>query len=389
MACPRDDRTEQLRSNFTLNKNIYSISERNILRITWDDPMDSVDHILTSLSQYFAQQAIPAWQLDCDANLLQETLQTIAGMGCFRLKTTQKYGGLACDEAQYHQFKQTIVQYSGALTFLQHQHQGAIRTIASSQSDAIKARYIPQLMAGELLVGVGISQLRQRQNCSLKGIETHAGYRVMGSLPWASGYKHFKKIIIGFVTAANEAVYAIIPFNNKNSQKFGQITCSNVLPLIVAQSTNTVNISFYDYFIHNDDIVLFKSAENFFQDNFVTLNNSSFHIGLALAALKLIRPFIGSKHPMLADIATNAEREIFTYTSDVIQALSSGNFDNFLILRARGIELSNNLTRLACLMNKGQCILQTNPAQRLYRECLLFNSFGSSDKLVEQCLQVF
>ncbi len=48
----------------------------------------------------------------------------------------------------------------------------------------------------------------------------------------------------------------------------------------------------------------------------------------------------------------------------------------------------NHLTQLACTLYKGQSILQTNPAQRLYRECLLFNSFGASDPLVEHVQKI-
>ncbi len=351
--------------------------------------MYSADNILTDLTQHFStEQATPAWLLDTDASLLQKELQSIGKLGCFRLKAPRQYGGLECSEAEYHRFKQTIIQYSGALTFLQHQHQGAIRLVAASHDDTIKQYYIPQLMSGELLVAIGISQLRQRDHCSLRGIKTKGGYRVTGTIPWASGYKHFKKIIIGFITEENEAVFATTPFRNKNSQQLGQLIISKPLPLIVTQSTNTVNINLVNYFIPTKRIVQYRSGGDFISDDFVLLNNCSFHIGLAQAALNLIQTFVGARYNTLIDVVRAAEQELSTYTAIVVNALTASDFTNSLTLRTRGIRLSNHLTQLACTLYKGQSILQTNPAQRLYRECLLFNSFGASDPLVEHVQKI-
>ncbi|PLZ82331.1 hypothetical protein CBP16_07405, partial [Fischerella thermalis WC217] len=77
------------------------------------------------------------------------------------LRVPQNWGGKEISEETFSDFQELVARYSGALAFLQTQHQSAAAMLVASSNSVLKQEYLPRIGKGELLIGVGFSQLRR------------------------------------------------------------------------------------------------------------------------------------------------------------------------------------------------------------------------------------
>ena len=157
-----------------------------------------LDSILDITASYLKESVAPlSSQIDTNPELLKQALTGMGNLSLLALQIPKVWGAAEVTETTYRKFQQLVARYSGALAFLQTQHQSAAGFLINSENQYLKEKYLPYMANGENLVGVGFSQLRRKGDPLVKAIPISGGYQLTGKVPWITGYGFFQDFIIG------------------------------------------------------------------------------------------------------------------------------------------------------------------------------------------------
>lgn len=368
------------------------------------------DHILDITESYLKEFVAPvASQIDTNPEALKQALTGMCDRNLLALQLPKAWSGAGVSETTYRQFQQLVARYSGALAFLQTQHQSAAGFLINSENQYLKEKYLPYMADGKILVGVGFSQLRRAGNPLLKAIPISGGYQLIGNIPWVTGYGFFQDFIIGATLPDGKEIYGIIPFTqtppNPNPQiktlvvgasapspQITQIKFSEPMELAAMASTNTVTAILTDYFLPESQIIGIRKAGSIHEnDKKNILNHSFLALGCARAGLDIVES--AAKHKQLSfikDAFDCLQNELNRCESDTIQALSpkAKSWEERLKLRAWAINLAQRCANTAVTVSSGAANYQHHPAQRVYREALMFTVAGQTTDIMAATLKL-
>ena len=152
---------------------------------------------LLTLQTHLIDRVAPiAHRIDGESALLFEAFEAMGHLGLLTPKAPERLGGKGFNTQQFWQFQSLMARYSGALAFLQTQHQSAASFLLTSGNKALKRDYLPAMATGEKRVGVGFSQLRRRPS-PLQAQPVDDGYLLSGEVPWVSGAGLFDEFVGG------------------------------------------------------------------------------------------------------------------------------------------------------------------------------------------------
>src|ERR687886_958734 len=188
---------------------------------------DDQQALLELAESYLRESVAPvASEIDHNPEVLKEALQGMSDRSLLALRTPKVWGGAGVSEVTYRHFQQLVPRYSGALAFLQTQHQSAAEMLANSENESLKRQYLPYMSKGQVLVGVGFSQLRRKGDPLVKAIPVEGGYLLNGEVPWVTGFGFFQDFIVGATLPDGRAVYGIVPFVETFQEAGGVIAFS-------------------------------------------------------------------------------------------------------------------------------------------------------------------
>jgi Acyl-CoA dehydrogenase, N-terminal domain len=344
-----------------------------------------VPPILTIAEDYFKNIIAPqANIIDRDTNILKKALQGMDDRSLLALRVPQKWGGAAVDEITFRYFQMMITRYSGALAFLQAQHQSAASQIAASLNESLKQKYLPYMGNGEKLVGVGFSQLRRQGKPLMMAIPTKDGYELNGIVPWITGYGFFEDFIIGATLPDGSELYGIVPFKNQQSS----LQFSQPMSLAVMAVTNTVSAKVKAWRMTSDKIITIKPP-NAIHDNDKknVLHHGFYALGCAQAGLDILETAYQYKQlPFIDDTFKALNREINDCREKMLNARHDPYSDK-LKLRAWAIGLAGKCSQAAVIVSSGAANELSHPAQRVYREALIFTVSGQTTDVMEETLK--
>jgi alkylation response protein AidB-like acyl-CoA dehydrogenase len=342
--------------------------------------------ILELTEEYLRSQIAPkANAIDDDPGALRSALQGLADLHLLALRTSKNPG---ITPLTFCAFQELIARFSGALAFLQTQHQSAASMLAKSENEALKQTYLPLMDNGQKLVGIGFSHLRREDNPPLKATPVEGGYRLRGHIPWITGFEFFQTVLIAALLPTGEAVYGMVPFTNV--QHDGEIRLSQPMSLAAMTSTNTVTAELTEWFLPASHVAFVSPPGAIHRsDRANVLNHSFFALGCAQAGLDVVES-TRQKKPFLAIAAAqNALIEELAECRRSIYAAYSKetSFDMKLKLRAGSIELAVRCAHAAVIISSGAANSTFHPAQRVYREALVFSVAGQTNAVLEATLE--
>jgi hypothetical protein len=202
---------------------------------------------------------------------------------------------------------------------------------------------------------------------------------VSGTVPWFTGAGIFPKTLLGFRLEDGSEVRAWVDATDREAFRHGP-----PMPLIAISSTRTVCI----------ECAALPIAES----EFVSVNPKNTQAKNDAAGVIWQLPLlIGNCYGSLQQIKTAergnaalAERQL-TQLDAKIQAAFSEKRTTELgpELRARAGDLAVRLARLACMTCGGASLITGHPAERLYREAIVFNLMAQTDQIVADAFGVF
>lgn len=333
--------------------------------------------------RYLDESVAPQANLiDHDSQALQRAFM---GLGDRALLTLR-----ADNQVLFRRFQETISRYSGALAFLQTQHQSAAAMIARSPNRALKEAYLPGLARGERRVGVGFSHLRRQGTPPMQADAVPGGYQLQGFIPWITGWTLFESFILGAMLPDGTSVFGMMPFETTHDDQGGELRLSPPLEMAALTSTQTVTAEVKNWFLA-DDQVLFLKPPNWMHHNSQTnvLHHGFFALGCARAGLDILnRAGEGKDLPFLKTSWTRLDAELHACRHAFFDSEGEGvtSYGDRLRLRAWAIDLASRCSYSAVAASGGAANGLNHPAQRVYREALVYAVSGQTRDVMEATL---
>ncbi len=99
--------------------------------------------------------------IDRDVEALRAALGRMAEAGLLGARVPKEHGGLGWTDRAYREFEESLARASGALAFVQAQHQGACAIVARSPKEELRAKWLPKLARGGSKAALAIAHLRE------------------------------------------------------------------------------------------------------------------------------------------------------------------------------------------------------------------------------------
>ncbi|BAQ66292.1 acyl-CoA dehydrogenase family protein [Geminocystis sp. NIES-3709] len=350
----------------------------------------SETEILNSAEDFLKEQILPqAHLIDEDYNILKQKLYLMNDVNSqfFRLKLAQNWGGLEMSNLGFYSWQIIMAKYSGALCFLQTQHQSSI-VMLTQGSQQIQEKYLPKIIQENQFCGVGFSHLRRQGKPSLTATQVKGGYELTGFVPWITGYGIFSYFIIGATLVDRQELYGILPFFPHHNLQF-----STSMKLCAMNSTNTVTATLTQWFLPEEDVVMIKPADAIHKkDEENVLYNGFFALGCAQGALQIVKK---NCHKLNLEEVDNIYTKLKTQTENLqtemldIIVNSQGDFSQKLALRVQAINLAYRCSIAGIITSKGEANQYDHPANRMYREALLYSVSGQTIPVLNNSLLSF
>lgn len=344
-------------------------------------------HLLNIATPYLKSAVFPeSAEIDRNPQALHNALNGLGKLGLLALQVPSVWGGLAARAETYYNFQQLVARYSGALAFLQTQHQSAAGMLVHSQNQSLQQEYLPYLSNGNILLGVGFSHLRRRGEAIVKATPVNGGYQLNGTVPWVTGFGIFQEFIVAATLPDERAVFGLVPFVNSDRDA-GKITFSEVLPLAAMTSTNTVTAKLDDWLLKSDRFVSIKPP-GWIHDNDKqnVLKATALALGCANASLDVLQAAYSTKQLDFIEQAFKTLQIEVTNCRNTIANAQTESFATKLKLRAWAIDLAVRCAHCAIAVSSGAANHSHHPAQRIYREALVYTVSGQSTDLMAAIL---
>ena len=344
------------------------------------------------LTKVFFQQQVTsqANEIDRHPQALKSALQAMGDRSLLALKVPSKLGGAGLSELDYRRLQILMARASGALTFLQTQHQSAAAMLAKSSNQSLQQQFLPQAATGNSLIGVGFSQLR-RPTPLITATPTRGGYLITGEVPWITGYDFFTHFILGATLPDGRELYGMLPLQNRLQGSEGKISLSKPMALMAMTATNTVSAQINQWFLSRDRLITIKPAGSIHQSSRKNiLNHGLFALGCAYAGLDVLQTMGEQKQLVfLQESWESLTAEVKRCEHQAITSLtkSDATYQQRLQLRAWAIDLAERSSLAAVIASSGAANYLNSSAGRIYREALLFSVSGQTTDVMEVSLK--
>jgi alkylation response protein AidB-like acyl-CoA dehydrogenase len=352
---------------------------------------------------YLQSEVAPkAQEIDGDPNALRVALKGLCDRNLMALKRSEEFGGPAVKEEDFRRFQEECARASGSLAFLQTQHQSAVSMISRSQNDALKAEYLPKMGNGEKLVGIGFSQLRRGGPPIMRAEKAKGGWILNGNVPWVTGWDYYPEFLVGATLPDGSALFGIVPLQEglASETSVGVIPqteattmrISPIMRLAAMESANTVSVEFKDHFLPVEKTIFSQPASWIKNNDQINITlQGHFALGCAMAGLDILKTNADKKPlPFLKQAHEDLERELKNCREEALRAQATPTEETTqerLNVRAWQIDLAVRCAHAAITSSSGAANSVDHPAQRVYREALVYTVSAQTTEIMEATLR--
>ncbi|MBX9577360.1 MAG: acyl-CoA/acyl-ACP dehydrogenase [Chthoniobacterales bacterium] len=326
------------------------------------------------LTDFLEKEVVPiANQLDEDEQLYRDVYSRFVKLGVLNLLIPKYLGGLGGERHEWIDYNILLSQYSGALLFLQAQHQYCISRLKT----LLPQPEVEEVLRSLACEGKAIGLALQKNPQLLKVTAVPEGFRLSGKFLWTTGATYFSHLLVSF-EYENQLHYTLLPFETLQQEE-GSIT---VLPKIETVVFNSIT---------NNSVVL---------DQWLIPKSS-------IITSHLVKPKLPAEHPSIYNFAGAAKVLLnfvlegrYGSTTEVLQqhALLDQAWDKYytrlkdgttspLALRNEGLELVEQCSLLARISCGSAGILKSHPLGRILREIWQYTIAGYSEEQMRSYLK--
>lgn len=261
------------------------------------------------------------------------------------------------DNYKLEMFK-AMTLISGSLSFL------AIQILAAD-SIMQKAKYKKKESFYNKKCGIAINHLRDSKTI-VSARKSNEGYNLSGKLSWASGYKIFNTLLIGFHFEGCE-YEALSSFEEQKGFHIGSPE-----PTFVGNSLHTVNIELKDFFVPFENIVSKKDMGSYNKYKSISRTVHMCIYALGYSAIKHIKD---------EEFKVESSQKLDLLKEKFMTSLDMEEMDN---LRVELFNQVQNIITISIVLKGGSSILSSDKLQILYKELIMFNCNGLNKKIKEK-----
>ncbi len=344
--------------------------------------------LLEEAHRYLREEVAPqANAIDRDPEALREALRGLCTRGLMSLRRPREFGGPEVGEVEFRLYQEAVARASGALAFLQTQHQSAVGMLAKSQNEALRAETLPRMHDGTRLVGIGFSQLRRPGDPVMRATPEDGGYRLDGHVPWVTGAGFYPEYLLGASLPDGQAVFGLVPLEDGPGCRV-----SSPMRLAALETAMTVTVDYDGAFLPAERVAFVRPG-GWIADNDqinVTLQGF-FALGCAQAGLDVVwRAFEkrGAAFIQASWERLNGELERCRQAMAAsLEPASDLSGEEKHRLRAWTIDLAARCSHAGVVASSGAANGVDHDAQRVYREALVFSVSAQTSTIMEATLE--
>jgi len=329
---------------------------------------------INQVRAWLDQQVTPvANAIDSDSEQLRAVFAAMAQQGWLALRRPVEFGGPDLAEPEWREFQEAIARASGALAFLQTQHQSAVAMIARSHNQALKQRTLPSMHDGTVTIAIGFSQLRRPGPPLLRAKVVPGGFRLDGHLPWITGQSFFQDVLLAAQLPDGSAVFGITPFADADGPDGGTLRLSAPMRLAAMGAARTVTADLTGWHLPEDQVVFQRPAGWIHTNDTINIALQGFFaIGCAQGSLDQVEALVPRRGSFVHDALTALREELSICRDKLHASDAKTDPESRLELRAWAIELAVRCAHAAIAVTGGSANAEDSPVQRRYREALVF-----------------
>ena len=349
--------------------------------------------------RFLREEVAPQAQIiDKDTKALHAVVQRMGELGILALKRPMKYGGPEMMEPLFRVYQEEVARTSGTLAFLTTQHQSAVGMISGSDNEVLKEAYLLKMANGEKLVGIGFSQLRRSGPPVMRATPCAGGYMLNGHVPWITGWTYFPEFLLGATLPDGRALFTVVPLEatlqeieNSTGHHCGRIKVSAPMELAAMGAAMTVTADFDDYFVPDEQVAFIKPAGWIQNSDMINIAlQGHFAIGCAMAGIDIVRENAEKKpFPFLKEAVQALDAELAALrlaTAEAQRSSDDSTTPERLKVRAWAIDFAVRCGHCAITSSSGAANSIHHPAQRVYREALVFTVSAQTPAVMEATL---
>jgi len=312
-----------------------------------------------------------AGAIDRNLSALREALLELGRRGYLGLRIPREFGGLELGALDFRRFQEASARASGALAFVESQHQSASGLVARSPNAALRARLLPRLARGQDSSAIAFSHLRRSGPPALTAVAVPGGYRLDGHLSWVTGWGLFTHCVTAAALPDQRVLFAWHALTESAS-----LRPSPPLELAAMAVTQTVEVDVRALHVPEADVVEIHPAtciqEN---DRIAVALQSPLALGCAQAAIDVLKEEAAKKsRPAMTEAAERLEQELAGVRDEAYKAMEeNADFPRSLRARSAAIEFAGRAAHAAVIAAAGAGNVMSHSAQRVYREALAFS----------------
>ena len=324
--------------------------------------------------------------MDADPEALAEGLAALGQEDLLALKRPIEFGGPNLLDPEVRRFQETVARYSGALAFLQTQHQGVSGMLAGSPNRALAEAYLPRMGDGGKLVGVGFSQLRRPGPPIVRSERVEGGYRIDGTVPWVTGFGFFHEFVVGAALPDGQAAFGLVPLREAEG-----VRPTPPMRLAAMSAAGTVAVDLDGFFLPDERVIAVRPAGWIATSDEINIaQQGSFALGCAQAGLDVLAGNAERRHLDFVEQARASLQAELDGIRDEAERwagrASSENVEERLDLRARMIDVMVRCAHAAVVSSSGAANSLDHPAQRIFRESLVFSVSAQTGPIMKATL---
>lgn len=342
------------------------------------DAADSLEAVRALIATGLAPKTL---DVDLKAEYPEEFLRALGKIGGFRGAVLPEYGGNGLGIKHVVQVMEEVAKECLSSAFLVWCQTACARYIQMSNNAELKAKFLPRIVAGELLAGTGLSNTVKScdtiEDFRLSAKRVDGGYVINGVLPWVSNLGPTHVFTTGCPVASEDGklVFVLVDCAQPG---FKLVDCAHFVAL---DGTRTLACHFKEVFIP-DGMVLAHPSES---AEFVKrIKPAMIHVqmgmglGLIDACCKMmhqsnktlahVNQYLDDQVDDIEEALAGARQAVYDIADELTKGPASARTLDILKLRLAGGELSLRAANAAMLHQGAKGYLVRNPAQRRLRE---------------------
>ena len=310
-----------------------------------------------------------AHRLDIDSESLRACFTAFQQTPALALQIPKEYGGHDVAATTFATYRILLAQYSGALSFLQAQHQVAVSRLLQCEEPTKRQQHLKAISAEQQTWGIGFIPPRRP---AFSVSPAPDGFVLNGTIPWITGWTYLQQAVSAFLHEQHRYVFALplqtIARNNSS------ITLSAPISVCVFNALNTVQATLDNWLVTTDDILYVEPVT----DNTVSERHNSVYTltGAAVALLQLVDT-VPTLAPSLAQEKGRLQAQLDALHQTVV-APEDSSTQSPRALRIQASQLAERCAALARWVYGGRALVSDHPVNRLSREVWQYNIAGLS-----------